>query len=346
MTQAERIAEALQSRRHVLLLNHVSPDGDCLGSTLALARALWTRGQQATVGSADGVPGMYRFLPGSDRVVSEVPEGVAFDVVVFMECSTPERAGPLAARGAGVPLWVNIDHHVSNAGYGDLLLLDATAAAVGELVYSIVRALTPKLEAGTATCLMAALLTDTGSFRYPNVAPRTFTIAAELVAAGASPAELYAQVYENRPAAALRLLGMALSRLVVCESGRVAWTAVTQEMLRESGAAMEESEGIVGMLHALGGVQVAILFKEEFDGFRVSLRGRGPVRAHVIAEAFGGGGHAAASGFTVHGTLDEVVRQTLEAVRRELGAAPTPPTAPRAGRPHGSDVAADSSELV
>ncbi len=344
MSPAARIAEALRSRRHVLLLNHVAPDGDCLGSTLALASALWTRGQAATVASSDGVPGMYRFLPGSDRVAREVPEGQAFDAVVFMECSTPDRAGALAVRAAGVPLWVNIDHHVSNAGYGDLILYDVGAAAVGELVYPVVQALTPDLGPGAATCLLTALMTDTGSFRYANVTPRTLAIAAELVAAGASPAEIYTQVYENRPAGALRLLGMALSRLVVSEDGRVAWTAVTQQMLREAGAAMEESEGIVGALRALGGVQVAILFKEEEPrSFRVSLRGRGAVRAHAIAEAFGGGGHAAAAGFTARGTLDEVVRSTLEAVRRELGAAQgragmsrsgDAGAAPRAGAPH------------
>ncbi len=321
MTPAERIADALRERRHVLLLNHVSPDGDCLGSTLALARALWMRGQQATVGSTDGLPGTYRFLPGSDRIVSEIADGAAFDAAVFMECSTPERAGALAARAAGVPLWVNIDHHVSNAGFGDLILYEGTAAAVGELVYPIVRGLVPTVDAGTATCLMTALLTDTGSFHYANVTPRTLTIAAELVAAGASPAEVYVQVYENQPVAALRLLGMALSRLSVSDDGRVAWTAVTQEMLRESGAAMDDSEGIVGALRAMGGVEVAIVFKEEPGGVRVSLRGRGGIRTHVIAEAFGGGGHAAAAGFTAHGTLDEVVRQTLEAVRREMGAA-------------------------
>ncbi len=322
MTPAARIADALQSRRHILLLNHVSPDGDSLGSTLALARALWARGRQATVGSADGVPGMYRFLPGSDRVVRDIPEGAGVDAVVFMECSMPERAGGLAVRAAGVPLWVNIDHHVSNAGYGDLILYDPGAAAVGELVYPIVQALTPRLDAAAATCLLTALMTDTGSFRYASVTPRTLAIASELVAAGAHPAEIYTEVYENRPPAALRLLGMALSGLVVCEDGRVAWTAVTQQMLRDAGAAMEEAEGIVGALRALGGVQVAVLFKEEEPlTFRVSLRGRGAVRAHVIAEAFGGGGHAAAAGFTAHGTLPDVVARTLEAIRRELGAA-------------------------
>jgi len=321
MSAAARVAEALGTRRHVLLLNHVSPDGDCLGSTLALARALWARGQQATVGSADGVPGMYRFLPGADRVQREVPEGTGLDAVVFMECSTPERAGALAARAAGVPLWINIDHHVSNAGFGDVICYDAAAAAVGELVHPIVRTLTPVLDAGTATCLLCALLTDTGSFRYASVTPRTLTVAADLVAAGASPAEVYAQVYERRPATALRVMGMALSRLAVSADGRVAWTVVTQAMLRESGAAMEDSEGIVGELRALAGVDVALLFKEEPDGIHVSLRARGGVRAHAIAEAFGGGGHAAAAGFTGGGPLDEVIRQTLDAVRRELGAA-------------------------
>ena len=321
MTPAERIAEALLGRRHVLLLNHVSPDGDCLGSTLALARALWGRGQEATVGSADGVPGTYRFLPGADRIRQELPDDAAYDAVVFMECSTPDRAGALAARATGVPLWVNIDHHLSNAGYGNIIYYDATAAAVGELVYPIVRALAVTPDLGTATCLLTALVTDTGSFRYAAVTARTLTIAADLVAQGASPAEVYGQVYENRPATTLRLLGMALSRLQVSADGRVAWTVVTQVMLQESGATMEESEGIVGTLREMGGVDVAALFKEERDGVRVSLRARGAVRAHVVAEAFGGGGHAAAAGFTGRGPLDDVVRQTLEVVRRELGAA-------------------------
>jgi bifunctional oligoribonuclease and PAP phosphatase NrnA len=324
MSPAERIAEALQSRSSVLLLNHVAPDGDCLGSTLALAHALWARGQRATVGSADGVPEMYRFLPGSDRVQSLVPGTETFDAVVFMECSTPERAGPLAPRAAGIPLWVNIDHHLGNTGYGDLLDYDAEAAAVGELVYPIVRGLTPAVSPAAATCLMTALLTDTGSFRYASVTPRTFALAGELVAVGAHPAEIYTEVYENRPPSALRLLGMALAHLAVSDDGRIAWTAVTQTMLRDAGAEMEQSEGIVSALRALRGVHVALLFKEEPDGIRVSLRARAGVRAHAIAGAFGGGGHAAAAGFTAHGALDDVIRRTLEVVRRELGAAARP----------------------
>ncbi len=321
MSPAVKIAETLKSRAGILLLNHVSPDGDSLGSTLAMARALWARGQRATVGSADGVPEMYRFLPGSDRVLTEIPEGERFDAVVFMECSSPERAGPLAARAAGVPLWVNIDHHVSNSGYGDLVLWDVEAAAVAEVVFPIVTALHPSLDPETAVCLMTALLTDTGSFRYASVTPRSFELAAELVRAGASPAAVYSQVYENRSEASMRLLGMALCRMVVCEEGRVAWTSVTQAMLKEAGATMEDSEGIVGALRVIRGLQVSILFKEEPVGIRVSLRGAGSVRANVIAEAFGGGGHAAAAGFTAKGPLDDVVRQTLAVVRRELDAA-------------------------
>ena len=320
MSPAATIAETLKGRGHILLLNHASPDGDSLGSTLALARTFWARGQRATVGSSDGVPEIYRFLPGSDRVVSGIPEGERFDAVVFMECSAPERAGPLVARAAGVPLWVNIDHHVSNTGYGDLVLLDVEAAAVAEVVYPIVTALHPHLEPKTAVCLLTALLTDTGSFRYANVTPKSFRLAAELVKAGASPAMVYGEVYENRSPASVRLLGMALSRMVVCEEGRVVWTVATQQMLKESGATMEDSEGIVGAIRAIRGIQVALLFKEEPDAIRVSLRAVGNVRANVIAEAFGGGGHPAAAGFTGTGGLDDVIRQTLAAVRRELGA--------------------------
>lgn len=323
MSPAARIAEALKSRRNVLLLNHVAPDGDSLGSTLALAHALWARGQHATVGSADGVPQMYQFLPGSDRVLSVLPDQPAFDAVVFMECSTTDRAGSLAQRAVGIPLWINIDHHLNNAGYGDLVSYDVDAAAVGELVYPIVHHLTPTLDRATATCLMTALLTDTGSFRYASVRAQTFEVAAQLVAAGARPAEIYVAVYENRPPSAMRLMGAALARMSLSDDGRIAWTVVTQAMLHETGATMDQSEGIVSALRAIGGVQVALLFKEEPDGIRVSLRAHG-VRAHVIAEAFGGGGHAAAAGFTAQGPLDEVVGRTLEVVRRELRAAARP----------------------
>jgi bifunctional oligoribonuclease and PAP phosphatase NrnA len=321
MSPAAKIAETLKSRQHILLLNHVSPDGDCLGSTLALARVLRAAGQRATVGSSDGVPVMYRFLPGSNTVLAEIPDGERFDAVVFMECSSPERAGALAARAAGVPLWVNVDHHVSNSGYGDLILLDVEAAAVAEVVFPIVTAFQPRLDAETAVCLMTALLTDTGSFHYASVTPRSFDLAAELVRAGASPMAIFEQVYENRSTGSVRLLGLALTRMMICEDGRVAWTTVTQEMLKEAGAIMEESEGIVGALRTVRGIVVAILFKEEPSEISVSLRGVGSVRANVIAEAFGGGGHAAAAGFTLKEPLDEVVRQTLAAVRRELGAA-------------------------
>ena len=321
MSPAAKIAETLKSRQHILLLNHVSPDGDCLGSTLALARVLRAAGQRATVGSSDGVPVMYRFLPGSNTILAEIPDGERFDAVVFMECSSPERAGALAARAAGVPLWVNVDHHVSNSGYGDLILLDVEAAAVAEVVFPVVTAFQPRLDAETAVCLMTALLTDTGSFHYASVTPRSFDLAAELVRAGASPMAIFEQVYENRSTGSVRLLGLALTRMMICEDGRVAWTTVTQEMLKEAGATMEESEGIVGALRAVRGIQVAILFKEEPNEISVSLRGVGSIRANVIAEAFGGGGHAAAAGFTVKEPLDEVVRRTLEAVRRELGAA-------------------------
>jgi bifunctional oligoribonuclease and PAP phosphatase NrnA len=321
MSQAANVAEILRERRHVLLLNHVSPDGDCLGSTLALARALWARGQQATVGSSDGVPDVYRFLPDSDRVVQALAAGESFDAVVYMECSTPERAGDLAGRAAGIPLVINIDHHLSNSGFGDIVLLDVDAAAVAEIVFPIVADLQPVLDPDTAACLLTALVTDTGSFRYTNVRPRSFDVAAALVRAGARPATVFSEVYENRSAGSVRLLGMALSRMAMSEAGRIAWTAVTQAMLRDSGTSMEESEGIVGALRAIRGVRVAALFKEEPDGIRVSLRGAGSVRANVIAEAFGGGGHAAAAGFTAVGPLEEVVQRTLAEIRRELGAA-------------------------
>ncbi|MDQ7844090.1 MAG: DHH family phosphoesterase [Armatimonadota bacterium] len=319
-TLPETIAGILRTTPDALIVCHVAPDGDCLGSALALALACGQCGVQALVGSADGVPEVYRFLPGSDRILTAPPER-ACAVGVAVECSSLDRAGAFAEVLARSRTVINIDHHQSNTAFGDIVFHDPAAAAVGEQISEVIRAMAVPLTRELAQCLLTAIVTDTGRFGFPNTTPRTLRLAADLVAAGGSIPAVVERVYETRTAGGLRLLGASLQRLALAAEGRIAWTAVTPQMLQEAGAGADDVTGIVNLLRQIRGVQVALLFEVTPDGVRVGIRSRDGVRAHAIAEAFGGGGHAGAAGFTASGSLDDVVARTLAAAEKELHAA-------------------------
>lgn len=314
------VADALRSARRVLVVNHENPDGDCLGGSLALGLALDRLGVDVVVASTDGVPDAYRFLPTSERVVDWV-DG-AFDVAVAVECSDVSRAGRLAAALSSARLVVNLDHHLDNTGYGHVVWQDPEAASVCEMVWELVGALGVEVDEAMATCLMTGLLTDTGSFRYASVRPETFLRAAELVRRGARPHRIYERIYEARPVGAVRLLGLALARLQLSADGQVAWTTVDEALLQQAGARWEDTENIVEALRSIAGVRLALLFKAEPSRVKVSLRARDGVAANRLAARFGGGGHAAAAGFTAQRPVEEVVRDTLAAAVAFLGEAP------------------------
>lgn len=313
----ETIARILRTSADALIVCHVAPDGDCLGASLALALACDHAGVRTVVGSGDGVPEVYRYLPGAGRIVATPPEG-GFDTGVAMECSVLDRAGTFAPALDRCGTLINIDHHLSNAGYGNVVYWDTSAAAVGEQIHEIIRAMGVSVTPDIAQCLLTAIVTDTGSFRYPNTTPGTLRRAAALMESGGSVHTVVERVYETRSLASLRLLGRALNHLTTSIDGRIAWTVITPQMLEESGALPEEASGIVGMLRQLRGVQVALLFEVTPDGVRVGIRARDAVRSHVIAEAFGGGGHKGAAGFTASGTLEDVIARTVTEVEKEL----------------------------
>jgi len=221
-----------------------------------------------------------------------------------------------ALTGAGT--LINIDHHLSNTGYGHLVYCDTAAAAVGELMANVIQSMRVPFDREIAQCLLTAVVTDTGSFRFSNTTARTLRLAAHLVDAGASVSEIVERVYETRSAAGLRLLGMALAGLRLSADGRIAWTAVTPEMLAASGAAPEETGGITNWLRQIRGVQVALLFEVTPDGVRVGIRSRNGVAANVIAEAFGGGGHQGAAGFTGTQPLEQMIAATLAEAEKQL----------------------------
>ncbi|MDQ7851154.1 MAG: DHHA1 domain-containing protein [Armatimonadota bacterium] len=313
-----RIAAALHSSARVLLVSHVAPDGDALGSTLALALALEALGKRVVVASEDGLPPAFAFLPGAERIVHELPPDAAFDAAVTIECSTPQRCGRFAPVVLATPLVIAIDHHQSHVSYGHLEDWDPAAAAVAEQVAELIGELGVSLDVAMATALLAALVSDTGAFRFPTVHPGTLRLAARLMDAGAPLGEIVAAVYERRSLASARLLGYALLRTAVAADGALAYSTLNETLMRAAGAGPDDSGGIAGTLRTLQGVRVAILFEESGGEVRVSIRARDGARAHAIAERFGGGGHCGAAGCVLPGPLAEAVPRVLAAAEAEL----------------------------
>jgi phosphoesterase RecJ-like protein len=315
---AEVLAPFAGPPRRALMLGHVHPDADVLGTLLALGQALEARDWTVHYGGPHPAPESLRFLPGIDRYarLAAVPDPL--DVVILTDCPNPDRTEGLLtrARQAGGSV-VNIDHHHDNRRYGEVNWVEPRAAATGEMVYALLGALGVPLTRAIATNLFTAIHVDTGSFRYSNVTPETFHIASALMRAGADPAFVSSQLYERRSARALRLLSETLARVEMSPDGRVAWLALPAGAVPE---AFIEAEDLVNYPRSVDSVRVACLLRERDGGVKVSLRGKGDVDVSRIAARFGGGGHPNAAGCTVAGTLEQATRSVLAAVRAALGA--------------------------
>lgn len=310
----ESAAAAIRASQRIVIATHVNPDGDALGSLCALALACERLGKEVARVSVDGVPAMYAGLPSVDRVLAAAPQG-SFDLGIGVDADGADRLGTAEAAILACPTVIDIDHHTGADRYGTIQLIDPTAAATGELVFDLIRALGVPLDPEIAECLMMAIVTDTGAFRFPSVKPRTLRIAAELIEADAHPAPIVEQVYGQRSPGATRLFGRALERMGQPPGdSRIAWSALSQDDFRETGAREEETDGIINELRAVKGVDLAMLLREAKDGqIRVSFRAREGVDAAALAARFGGGGHRAASGATLPGPLADALRRLLAA---------------------------------
>jgi phosphoesterase RecJ-like protein len=319
-TALDEVAQVLSGGHAFLLPLHEAPDGDTLGSTLALAICLERTGKSAVVASPDAVPPAYRFLPGSGAVRGWGDVGGGFDAAVFVDCGDMDRAGGGDVRPR-CRVVVNIDHHPTNPRFGDINLVDPGAAAAGEIVAQILDRLGWPVDPAVATCLYVALMTDTGSFRYANTTAAALRLAARLVDAGASPYDIAGAVYENQPPAHIGLVGRALLSLRVSPSGRAAWMRLGREDFAAAGASEDDTEGVVNYARMVRGVEVGFLLREDArGGVRVSLRSRQTVDVGLLAAGLGGGGHPRAAGAHLHAiTLDQAEALLLERVLAAVG---------------------------
>lgn len=318
----ERLAEAaaaIRKANSIVLACHVRPDADALGSLIGLQLGLQQLGKDVQAVSPDGVPAAYRFLPAWEGV-SDTASG-SFDLGIGLDADGSDRLGAAEPVILAQPVVIDLDHHTGPDPFGQIRVVDPTAAATGELVYELLRELEVRITPEIAANLQAALVTDTGSFRFSNVTANVLRIAADLVEAGGHPGPIYEAVYGTRPYQASRLLGRMLSTLQRSADERVVWGALSQADFAEFGLPTSETEGFVDQIRMVEGNQVALFLREETNGeIRVSLRSRGEVNVARIAEEFGGGGHVPAAGCTLPGPLDEATRRVVAAAEAQINA--------------------------
>jgi phosphoesterase RecJ-like protein len=294
----------LTEGRSFVLACHQRPDGDALGSALALARVLRAMGKDATVVSEDGVPELCSFIPESETVVTGTDRR-DFDVGVLVDSEGAKRVGSAADAVRSARVTACIDHHLPDGEFGEIRIVDSTASSTAELLLALLQANDVSVDSVVATQLMAGLVNDTGAFRFANTSPETFRAAAHLMELGASPSAVAREIYESKPMRAMKLLGRALESLQTDPSGSVVWAVITQSDLREFGATDADTDSVVNVVSQVKGPSVAILLREtEPRSIRISLRSRDGVDVNQIARAFGGGGHAAAAGCTIARPLD------------------------------------------
>lgn len=327
----EQIRRTLGAHETFVLTTHVNPDGDGLGSELALARFLEKSGKQVTVINHSPTPDNYRWLDPEGRIVQFLPERdrdalLNAGCIVVVDTNHPERLRSLhpfvtQSRAAKVV----IDHHLDPHPFADEYLIDAAATSTGEIVYRLIAAIDATLfDREIAQSLYTAIMTDTGSFRYPRTRPETHEIAARLLSFGVDPTAVYVNVYENWTPGRMRLLGEVLDSMKTAYSGALAYVVCTQHMFRETGTTEIETDNFTTYPMSIQGVRVGILFNELKDGVKISFRSKGSIPINLLAKEFGGNGHLNAAGARLfNASLDETVRSVVEKAAHFL-TEPTP----------------------
>jgi phosphoesterase RecJ-like protein len=313
----EEIGQALRENQRFAVLSHVRPDGDALGSQLALGLSLKKLDKELHIWNEDGMLEKYSFLPQAELLIKPPGEPEDVDVIVALDTAIQNRLGTTLQAVRSSKLCINIDHHPSNPGYGDLVHIDPKAPATGQILFELIKSQKLPIDSAIAENLYVAISTDTGSFQYPNTTARTFEIAAELVRAGVDIGRVSQLIYENYPRRRVELLRDLLGTMRFEANDRVASFSLSLGMAGKLGILPEDNEGLIDHLRAIRGVVVAVFFEELPDGkVRVSMRSKSEkVNVCAICEKFGGGGHVLAAGARVRGSLAEVQKRILEEVR-------------------------------
>ena len=319
-----RICDEILRRQRFLLTSHARPDGDSIGSQLAMAFALDALGKSVRIVNADPAPDHYQDFPGMDRIEIATRVSPDVDAVIVMECSDLSRAGVSGLEGEFL---INIDHHAGNKLYGAVNWHDESAAACGEMVFDVIRELRVPLNFEIATHIYLAILTDTGSFHHSNITPRTFDICRQTVEAGVNPAAMARRVFDSNSFGKLKLIGALLDSMQLADEGRLAILHMDEAMLSSCGCTHNDTEGLINLPLTAREIQAVVFFKLGPSGdVRVSMRSKYDVDVRAVAGQFGGGGHKNAAGFTVTEPLDRVrpriIQLLVDAIEHGLKSRP------------------------
>ncbi len=311
-----QVVELIESKNNFGITTHIKPDGDGVGSSLGLCWLLRSLGKEAEVIVHGEVPPAYQSLPGADQIrdVREIDR--QYDAIFVIECSDVWRPG---IAGLDQAFTVNIDHHATSEHFGTINWIDSTASAVGEMIYNLCKAIGGRITKEIAECVYMALVTDTGSFHFPNTSDRTLKVASELIKAGARPATIGEAVYNNYPWSRIELMRQVLDTVKRDESGKIAMLRQTLAMKEVAGAIDGDNNGFVNIPLAARDVLATIYMREVgVDSYRVSLRSKGDINVAKVAEQFGGGGHKNAAGLRIEGPWDEAETKIVKALKYAL----------------------------
>jgi phosphoesterase RecJ-like protein len=313
MKTPERILSLLRKDDRFLIATHINPDGDAVGSALALCGALESMGKKVFIYDRDPVPKIYHFLPGHERFSSDIKKMMKSDpLLVLLDCNNPERA---AIERYSFRKSIIIDHHETDTGFGDVKWIEKDAAATGMLIHRLIKSLGMKLTKEMAENLYTAISVDTGTFRYSNTSAGVLRASAELIEAGAEPNLIAENLYETWDYKRFRLFLLSMNTLE--KKDGIAITQVTRDMFRKTGTSAEDTEHFSNFPRKIDSVKMAAMFRElGRDEWKASLRAKGAVNVARIAESFGGGGHKNAAGFTIKGDLAAVKKSLLSVIRK------------------------------
>lgn len=315
----DQIIRYLKNSDHILVATHTNPDGDAIGSLIAMGLCLDVLNKKTTLYNESPIPAVYRFLPATNRVVRNI-KNQNYDLAVILDCGDLQRIGKAVSVVRQVPVIVNIDHHVTNTRFGHFQLIDTSACATAEIVYRLIKQMDVPFDKAIATSIYTGILTDTGSFRFSNTNRAAFSICQEMVGLGVDPYIIAQHVYGTYSLGRIKLLNLALDSIEISDNGKLSIMTLTQDMFNETHTQAEDVDGLINYAKRIEDVKVAALIQEHrnskkklsaFNRFHISLRSNGSVDVAAIAASFGGGGHSSAAGFSIESTLSDIKLQLL-----------------------------------
>ena len=298
-----------------MLASHTNPDGDAVGSTIAMGLLLGATEKKITLYNESSIPAVYRFLPHVEMIENSINTVDDFDTAIILDCTSLQRIGTAASMVNDIPVIINIDHHISNSCFGNFQLIDTSASSTAEIVYRLIKKMDVAIDKAIATSIYTGILTDTGSFRFSNTNQAAFAICREMVERGVDPSDVARHVYGRYSLGRIKLLNLALDSIEIFHNGKLSIMTITQEMLNKTGTRAEDIDGLINYARRIEDVKIAALIHEKQNGrhnlkdsgrYHVSLRSDGSVDVAAMAASFGGGGHISAAGFDVQSCLTDI----------------------------------------